>query len=193
MKKILLLLTLLIGAALSTYAQNDDPAVKLGVGFSVGAAVGSNSGAYPSAGGVHFKVEYPVSDNGVSLLFSAGYTFYVSANGYTYNTDTFGDRYSEGSLLSFIPLQVGVKYYAANRLFLSGEAGGLFNLNASSVDENGKAITKASLLVTPSVGYTIPFGSTRGSLDLSVGYDANLQTGGGYNQVFLKATFNFGM
>jgi len=193
MKKTLLLLTLLISAALSTYAQNDNQAVKLGVGFSFGAAIGSNSGAYPAAGGVHFKLECPLSDTKLSILFSTGYTFYVSANGYSYESDGFGDSYTNGSLLSFIPLQVGAKYYVADRFFVAGEAGALFNLNSSSVDENGKSIAKVSPLIVPSVGYTIPFGNTRGSVDLSVGYEANPQSGGGYNQAFFKATFNFGL
>jgi hypothetical protein len=193
MKKTLLLFTLLISAALSSYAQNDDYAVKLGAGFSFGGAIGSNSGAYPAAGGVHIKLEYPLSDTKLSLTLSTGYTFYVSANGYSYESDGYGDSYTNGSILSFVPLQVGAKYYVADRFFLAGEAGALFNLNSSSVDENGKPIAKVSPLIVPSVGYTIPFGRTRGSVDLSVGYEANPQSGGGYNQAFFRATFNLGM
>ena len=193
MKKTLLLFALLISAALSTYAQNDDYPVKLGVGFSFGGAIGSNSGAYPAAGGVHVKLEYPLSDTKLSLTFSTGYTFYVSANGYSYETTSDGNTYTNGSLLSFLPVQIGAKYYVADRLFLAGEAGILYDLDSRLGDENGKAIAKVSPLIVPSVGYTIPFGRTRGSVDLSVGYEANPQSGGGYNQAFFRATFNFGM
>jgi len=193
MKKTLLLFTLLISAVLSTYAQNDDYALKLGAGFSFGAAIGSNSGAYPAAGGVHVKLEYPLSDTQLSLTFSTGYTFYVSANGYSYETTSNGNTYTNSSILSFVPVQVGAKYYVANRFFVAGEAGVLYFLDSRLGDENGKAIARVSPLIVPSVGYTIPFGRTRGSVDLSVGYEANPQSGGGYNQAFFKSTFNFGM
>jgi hypothetical protein len=192
MKKTLLLLTLLLGVVFSTYAQfdnNDSP--KIGVGFSFGAAVGSNAGAYPAAGGVHARLEFPMSDSQLSLVLKAGYTFFVSANGYSYNTDGYGDTYSSGSILSFVPVEVGAKYYVADRIFLEGEVGASFNL--SSTDENGKSISRISPIVSPNVGYTIPFGRTRGSVDLSVGADVSPQSGGGYNQIGVKATFNFGL
>jgi hypothetical protein len=192
MRKILLLLLLLTGVAYGSYAQSDNDAVpKLGVGFNFGAAFGSNSGAYPIEGGVHAKFEYPVSDSQLSIIFKAGYTFFVTADGYTYQDDGYGDNYSNGSILSFIPIEVGAKYYVAGRIFLEGEAGASFNL--SSTDENGKSISKISPIVSPNVGYTIPFGTTRASLDLALGADFSPQTGGGYNDIALKATFNFGL
>jgi hypothetical protein len=191
LKKKLLLLAILTSAAFTTYAQNEDPSPKLGVGFSIGAAVGSNSAYYPVASGVHFKFEYPVNSTPLSITFSAGYTFYVSSNGYNYSTDGYGDSYSNGSLLSFVPVTVGAKYYVANKLYLEGDVGASFNLNSS--DENGKPISGVSPIVAPYIGYTIPFGATRASVDLSLGYEASPQTGGGYNQALFKATFNFGL
>lgn len=191
MKKKLLLLAMLIGAAFTTYAQNDDSSPKIGVGFSIGAAVGSNAAYYPVASGVHVKFEYPVNSSPLSITLSAGYTFYVSSDGYNYNSDGYGDSYSSGSLLSFVPVTVGAKYYVANKLYLEGDVGASFNLNSS--DENGKPISSVSPIAAPYVGYTIPFGSTRASVDLSLGYEASPQTGGGYNQALFKATFNFGL
>jgi len=192
MKKTVLLLTLLIGVVFSSYAQFDNDAVpKLGVGFSFGAAIGSNASAYPVAGGVHAKFEYPINDSQLSVIFKVGYTFFVSSDGYTYENDGYDDIYTNGSVLSFVPVEVGAKYYVADRIFLEGEVGASFNL--SSTDESGKPISRVSPIISPNVGYTIPFGSTRASLDLALGLDASPQSGGGYNQVSLKATFNFGL
>jgi len=192
MKKTLLLLTLLIGVVFSTYAQFDNgSSPKIGGGFSFGAAFGANSSAYPAAGGVHLKFEFPVSDSPLSLIFNVGYTFFVSGDGYQYNSDGYGDDYSNGSILSFVPVEVGAKYYIFNRVFAEGDVGASFSL--SSTDENGNSISKVSPIFSPNVGYTIPFGSTRASLDLSLGDDVSPQSGGGYNQVCLKATFNFGL
>ncbi len=195
MKKILLLSVLLVGFAYSTFAQNyyDEPSPKISAGFGFGAAVGPYSGAYPAAGSLNVKFEYPISDSKVNIIFTTGYTFYVSSNGYStgvYYDDYGSESYSSGSLVSFIPVEIGIKAFVYNRIFVEGDVGASFNINSSSSDYTNK---KVALIYSPSAGYSIPFGSTKFGVDLSLGYENRLETGGGYSQIAFKAAFNFSL
>jgi hypothetical protein len=198
MKKTLLLLVFLVSAAFYANAQNND-APTLSAGFSVGATTGVHSGDFPVASGVHLKLEYPLSDSKVSLIFTTGYTFYVSSNGYS--DDYYdGSNYSSGDLVAFVPVELGARIYVHNRFFLQGDAGASFNVNSTSSDYTNK---KVALLVSPSAGYALPFGRTNFGLDFSLGYEARIETAGGlttayypvgsYNQVVFRLAFRFGM
>jgi hypothetical protein len=192
MKKILFLAICLIGITSATFAQNDDRTPSIGAGFSFGGNVGTHSSDIPVASGVNLTFEYPISDTQFSVLVKTGFTFYVSANGYSTGYDTYDGGYSDGTLVSFAPLQVGTKYYVTDRIFVEGDAGVSFNLNSGS-DYTSK---KVAPLVSPSAGYTLPFGSTRFSVDMSIGYEDRIAPSDDYyqyQQIYFKATFNLGL
>ncbi|MDB4904945.1 MAG: hypothetical protein JWQ63_4226 [Mucilaginibacter sp.] len=189
MKKSLLLLVILIGAVFSTYAQNNDATPKISVGFSVGGALPPASNTYPLAGGIAFKFEYPVVSNRLNVIITTGYTYYVTANGYSTGVDysSYGSyNYSYGSIASFIPVEIGAKLYVFNRLYIEGDAGVSFYLNSST----NRTVAP---IVSPSVGYTIPFGHSRFSLDLGVGYESRIEAGDNFSQVAFRGAFNFGL
>jgi len=201
MKKTLLSLVFLISATFCVYAQSDDSAPKVSVGFSVGATTGAHQGAFPIASGLHVKLEYPISDNQLSLMLTAGYTGYVSSNGYSTGYSTNGGSYTNGDIASFAPVEAGVRFYVLNKLFVQADAGASFNLNSTSTDYTNQ---KVALIVSPSAGYAIPFGSSKFGLDLSLGYEAriepaagvNLNSGyamGSYNQVVFRLAFKVGL
>ncbi|MFI5137097.1 MAG: hypothetical protein ACHQIM_04665 [Sphingobacteriales bacterium] len=201
MKKSLFLLTLLIGATFCVYAQNDDSAPKISAGFSVGVTTGTHAADLPVASGIHVKLEYPISDNQVSLMLTAGYTGYVSSNGYSTGYSSYGGSYTNGTLVSFVPVEAGVRFYVFNKLFVQGDAGASFSLNSASSGYTGQSV---ALIVSPSAGYSIPFGSSRFGLDLSLGYEDRIESAGGvnqtsgyvmgsYNQVVFRAAFKFGL
>jgi hypothetical protein len=191
MKKILLLVTL-IAASLTTFAQDDNTATKLSVGFTAGAGTGAISNEYPVSGGLAIKAEYPLSGTPVALVFTTGLTFFVSANGYSTDYDVYGDGgdYSSGSLATFVPVQLGAKIYVTHRLFVQGDVGASFFLGSS---DGSFEPPKVGLLVSPSAGYTISFGSTRASLDVGVGFDDRFESGGSLGSVALRVQFNFGL
>jgi len=198
MKKSLLLFAVLFSAAFSVYAQDYEPTPAISAGFSAGATVGAHSGEFPVAGGVHISFEYPFA-NQLSLMVTTGYTFYVSGNGYTVNYDEYGSQ-TTGELVSFIPVTAGLRYYVANKLFIQGDAGASFNLNSANYYTNKK---KVALLVSPGIGYAVGFGSTRYGLDLSLAYDARIESAGdvnssgyntgSYNSVVFRLAFRFGL
>jgi hypothetical protein len=197
MKKTLLLLAILISAVLTVSAQSDDSAPKLSVGFSVGGTVGPHAADLPVGGGIHFKLEYPLVENQVSLMVTAGYTFFVSSTGYQYESDTYDGSYSSGELVNFVPIMVGARFYVANRIFVQGDVGASFNINST-----GYTNSKTALIVSPSAGYALPFGSSRFGLDLSLAYEDRFDSGstqaggptiGNWGMAEFRLAFRFGL
>jgi hypothetical protein len=198
MKKTLLLFAILITAVFGVYAQDYTPTPAISAGFSVGATIGPHSGEFPVATGVHLKLELPIADQ-LSFMGTVGYTGYISGNGYSTGYDSDYGDYSSGELVNFIPVTVGLRYYAVNKLFVQGDVGESFNLNSG----NYYTAKKAAILVSPSVGYAVGFGSTRMGLDLSVAYDARLESAGdhnssgynvgSYNSLVFRLAFRYGL
>ena len=65
--------------------------VKLGLGVTTGFAVGAVSSSFPETEGFSIKAEFPVGKSPLSVLLSAGYTFYLSDSGYGVYYDSYGD------------------------------------------------------------------------------------------------------
>jgi hypothetical protein len=196
MKKPLLLSAILFSTIFSAFAQyyNNAPVPKLGIGISSGIAVGPVSSAYPGAGEILLNFEFPISKSPVSLLLSTGYTFYVSQGGYSvgfYSSDYGSSTYSYGSVVSFIPIEAGVKIYAIHKFFIEGNVGASFNINSNSTDYTGE---KTALIYAPGAGYSFPLGnSNRSVMDVSLIYENRVEPGGGYSQVALRALWNFNL
>jgi hypothetical protein len=196
-KKTLLLLTILFGAALSLRAQNNKSTPTVSAGFSFGATTGPNSDHLPVALGLHVKLEYPVA-NRVSVILTSGYTVYLPAEGYNYDA-----RYgSSGEGADFIPVTIGARFYTGKRIFIQGDVGASFNLNPADLYTGNKV----ALLVSPGVGYAFKFGSSRYGLDLSAAYDTRIEKSaasnidpktynpyGSFSSVVFKVAFRFGL
>jgi len=189
MKKTLLLLILLFSITLCTYAKNGSQP-KFGLGITTGAAVGPASGAYPLAGGLTLRYEYPFNGTPVSLMLTTGFSYFVSSQGYGVGYNSYSGSYSYGSLAAFIPVQAGLKTYVFNKLYVQGDVGASFNVNSNYQDYTQN---KVALLLSPSIGYTIPFAGSRWSLDAGLGYEDRIEPGGGYSQINLRAIFNVGL
>ena len=194
MKKTLLITLITICFTVRALAQTDGERPKLGVGITFGGTTGSASGYFPAAGGLAVRFELPLSAP-VNFVLASGYTSFVSSNGYStgYEYDTYdgGGSYSSGSLATFVPIQAGIKFFPFSRFFFEGDAGVSLKLSDNTDDFPGK---KVAPLISPSAGYSIGIGSSdRYSIDLSLGYDARLEPGGGYSEVIFKAVFNVGL
>lgn len=199
MKKLCLLLTVLTlafhGAFAQYYRNMNSPssAVKIGIGLSSGFTTGSVSDYFPEAGGFTVNLEVPVNKSPVSVVFATGYTFYVSQSGYEVGYDGYGfdgGTYYSGDIASFIPIEAGLKVKVANRVFLEGLAGVSFNVNTYSSDYTGKP---TAFIYSPAVGYSLPLGFSRSTLDFSLFYENRPEYGGSYQQVGVKALWNFSL
>ncbi len=214
MKKTLLALVVLVCAALTSYAQvpgEGGSGMRLSGGFGVGATIGHNASDYPAATGINLNLEIPTGgDLPLSIILKTGYTGFISKNGYSTGYSD-GVSYSYGSIVSFVPAQIGARVYV-NKLFFEAAAGASFCVNSDPSQYTSK---KTALLVTPAIGYGWRFGySEKMGLDLSLAYEARIEptrettttyddgsgstasitsTTGAYNQVALKVAFSFGL
>jgi hypothetical protein len=195
-KKTLVLLTILFGTALPLHAQNDKSISAVSAGFSFGVTTGTHSNYLPVAGGIHVKLEYPVA-NRVALMLTAGYTAYLPAEGYNYNS---GYGYSR-EVANFIPVTIGARFYTGKSIFVQGDVGASFNVNSRDLYTG----SKVALLASPGVGYAFKFGSSRYGLDLSAAYDTRIEKSaannidpethpyGSFSSVVFKMAFRFGL
>lgn len=198
-KKALFFIVILLGAVYHASAQynpgysNFRP-LKLGIGISSGFSTGPVSDYFAEAGGISVALEVPLKHSPVSVLFSTGYTFYVSGGGYDVGFDGYGydyGTYYEGDIASFIPVEAGLKIFPVSRFFIEGLGGASFNVNSYSSDYTYKP---TAFIYSFGTGYSFPMGFRgRNSTDLGLFYENRPEPGGGYSQVGVKAIFSFAL
>lgn len=196
-KKTLFLVAVLLTTTYYAKAQSylgNSRQLRFDVGITSGFSTGVVSDYFPAAGGLTLGLEVPLKQSPVSVLFSTGYTFYVSNSGYDIGYDGYGygyGTYYEGDIASFIPVQAGLKVFAARRVFLEGLGGVSFNVNNYSSDYTYKT---SAFIYSFGGGYSFPMGFRgRNSTDLSLFYENRPEPGGGYSQVGVKAIFSFAL
>ena len=197
-KKALYFIAILLGAAYHASAQyypgNNSRSLKLDIGISSGFSTGPVSDYFPEAGGISVGLEVPLKQSPVSVLFSTGYTFYVSGGGYDVGFDNYGYEYGtyySGDIASFIPVEAGLKVFLARRVFIEGLGGASFNVNNYSSDYTYKS---TAFVYSFGAGYSFPLGFRgRNSTDLSAFYENRPEPGGGYSQVGVKVAFSFAL
>ena len=210
MKKLILLILIFTGAVIFTNAQgyysnykgnNQPSSLKINFGVDVGASVGTVSNYYPGAGGLTIGLEAPIKKTRLSVLFTTGYTFYASSDGYYdggygYGYDGYGygyggDSYVSSYVADFIPVELGLKAYLFKKLFVEGNAGVSINVNTYPHDYTNKT---AAFMYAPGLGYSFPLGfRSENTFDLSLFYESRPDSGGGYNQISLRAAYSFGL
>jgi len=199
-KKTFFFIAILLGVIYQASAQynplyNNSRSVKLGIGISSGFSTGPVSDYFSEAGGISIGLEVPLKHSPVSVLFSTGYTFYVSGGGYEAGYDDYYGydygNYYEGDVASFIPVEAGLKIFPIRRLFVEGLAGASFNVNNYSSDYTYKP---TAFIYSFGAGYSFPLGFRgRSSTDLGLFYENRPESGGGYSQIGVKAAFNFAL
>lgn len=199
-KKALFFIAILLGAVYHASAQynpwyNNSRSVKLGVGISSGFSTGPVSDYFPETGGITVGLEVPIKHSPVSVLFSTGYTFYVSGGGYDVGYDDYYGYdygvYYDGDIASFVPVEAGLKIFAIRRFFIEGMGGASFNVNNYSSDYTYKP---TAFIYSFGAGYSFPLGLRgRSSTDLGLFYENRPEPGGGYSQIGVKALFNFAL
>jgi hypothetical protein len=164
MKKVLLLLTVLCGLSISSFAQSSSEGGKFSIGLEAGLPVGDikDAGGKLFIGG-SLKYDQPIAA-GTFLTGSAGYT-----------SLSFKDEVGGGSA-GFVPVKVGLKYFLAESFYGEAQVGAAFSTESGG----GTAFAYA-----PGIGYA--FG---GGLDLGVRYEG-WSKNGTVSQVAARLAFSF--
>jgi hypothetical protein len=164
MKKLLLMLTVLCGLSVGTFAQSS----KTSLGFEAGIPVGDTKDVFDAVIGGSLKFDLPVA-TGAYFTLSAGYNSFLS-------NDITKARTGKSSF-GFVPLKVGVKYYFVPGFFGEGQVGAA----VSTQSGGGTAFAYA-----PGIGYSFPSGFEAG-----VRYEGWTKDGTTTSQANLRLAFNF--
>lgn len=163
MKKFLLALVLLSGAAFSSFAQSSSSTGKFSIGLEAGLPVGDVKNISNLFIGGSLKYDQPIATG----------TFFTISGGYT--SLKFKDEVGGGSA-SFIPVKVGIKYFLAESFYGEAQIGAAFG--AKNADGTAFAYS-------PGIGYA--FG---GGLDLGVRYEG-WSKDGTISQVAARLAYSF--
>ncbi|MES2269118.1 MAG: outer membrane beta-barrel protein [Bacteroidota bacterium] len=170
MKKFLLALVLLSGAAFSSFAQTTSESGKFSIGFEAGIPVGDASNTSNLTIGGSLKYDLPIAEK-TFLTGSAGYTKFLYKSEFKVSGNSF---YA-------IPVKVGVKYFFADAFY--GEA----QLGAAFLEEKymGYKGNTTAFAYSPGIGYA--FG---GGVDLGVRYEG-WSKNGTISQVAARLAYSF--
>jgi hypothetical protein len=170
MRKTLLLAALLVGVALTSFAQTSKSSDqgKFSIGFEAGLPIGDASDFYSAVLGGSFKYEYPVATS-TFLTGSVGYNAFLVKS-------EFKDE-GEKSSFGFIPVKVGLKYYIQNGFFAEGQIGVTFSTESGG----GSAFAYA-----PGIGYSFD-----GGFEAGVRYEGWPKDGFTTSQIGLRLAYRF--
>lgn len=162
MKKVLLAAILVVGTAVSTFAQKGS---NFSVGLEAGLPVGNASKAYTVAIGGSLKYEAPIA-TGTHFTLTAGYTSFQGKTVAGIKIPAAG----------FIPVKAGIKYFLADSFYGEAQVGAAF-----STQKNGGT----AFAYSPGVGYKFS-----DVIDLGVRYEA-WSNNGTVGQIGARLGFTF--
>lgn len=171
MKKFLLALVLLSGAAFSSFAQSSSDAGKFSIGVEAGLPVGDAKEISSFAIGGSLKYDHPIAE-GTFVTLSAGYTKFLLKS-------EFKDA---GLSLYGIPVKAGLKYFFAESFYGEAQLGAAF-VKASA--EGGGSNSTTAFAYSPGIGYVLG-----GGVDLGVRYEA-WSKNGTTSQIAARLAYSF--
>jgi hypothetical protein len=175
MKKVLYLLTILIGVSLSGFSQTKDT-VKLSIGGEFGLPGGPASSFYGTVIGVSLKLEVPVHSNELYVTGTVGFSDFLAQLDYR------GTAKIPGA--SYAPLEIGGKYYFAKHIYFEGDAGVSFNTG-------NYGASSAAFIYAPVIGVTAQTNKHKAWLDMGVRYEGRVEGGQTISQVALRVAYRF--
>jgi hypothetical protein len=172
MKKALLLLTVLCGLSISSFAQSSQGG-KWNIGIDAGIPLGDMNNISNFAIGASVKYEHPIATSTFVTL-SAGYQRFLYTSDIKDALKAFGiDKSGEG----LIPVKAGLKHYFSPGFFGEAQAGAAF-----STESGGGT----SFVYAPGIGYTFTSGFEAG-----IRYEGYSQDGGNQGQAALRLSYRF--
>lgn len=172
MKKVLLLLTVLCGLSISSFAQSGSGS-KWNLGIDAGLPLGNLGDVYSFAGGVSLKYEHALAP-ATFLTFSAGYQRFFFTSDVKDGLELLG---IDKSGVSLIPVKAGLKHYFDKGFFGEVQAGAAF-----STEENGST----SFVYAPAIGYTFTSGFEAG-----IRYEGYSDEGNNNGMMALRLGYRF--
>jgi len=172
MKKVLLLLTVICGLSVSSFAQSSNGG-KWNIGVDAGIPLGNMHDISSFAIGASLKYEHPVATSTFVTL-SAGYQRFLYSSDYKDFLKAFDiDKSGEG----IVPVKAGLKHYFSPGFFGEAQAGAAF-----STESGGST----SFVYAPGIGYTFT-----GGFEAGVRYEGYSHDGGNQGMAALRLGYRF--
>jgi hypothetical protein len=172
MKKVLLLLTVLCGLSISSFAQSSKEGGKFSIGVEAGVPLGDYKDVTNFVIGGSLKYDHPIAE-GTFVTLSAGYSKFLSND----------DAKADGFKFYGIPVKAGLKHFFAEGFYGEAQVGAAFT--KTSVEGFGST-SKTAFAYAPGIGYA--FG---GGVDLGVRYEGWSLSGGTASQIAARLAFSF--
>jgi hypothetical protein len=170
MKKFLLALVVLTGAAFSSFAQTSEDGGKFSIGVEAGLPLGDAGDAYSFAIGGSLKYDLPIAENLFANL-SAGYT---TLSGKTISG-------FDVPSLNAIPVKAGLKYFFNEGFYGEAQLGAAF----LSTKVLGESHSTTAFAYAPGIGYKFA-----GGFDAGVRYET-WSKDGSTSQLALRLAYSF--
>ncbi|MCQ6958090.1 outer membrane beta-barrel protein [Mucilaginibacter aquariorum] len=176
MKKVLLLLTVLCGLSISSFAQSSSEGGKFSIGVEAGLPVGDVKNFTNFVIGGSLKYDHPIAE-GTFVTISAGYNKFLAKD----------EAKDAGYKFYGIPVKAGIKHFFADGFYGEAQLGAAFTKESVNVDGFGNISgSKTAFAYSPGIGYT--FG---GGLDLGVRYEGWSMSGNTVSQIAARLAFSF--
>jgi hypothetical protein len=175
MKKLILSLLIITGAAVSCYAQQEKDMREFSVGINAGLPFGDAADKYNFMTGVTAKYEFPTQTNVLKVVALTGLDIF-----------SIKDPKKQADKDSFIPVEFGGKFLIHN-FYLEGDAGLSISTNSPSSNYTGQAL---GFVYSPTVGYTLHTLDLQ-AVDFSLRYEGRTSSPGTINMVSLRVAYRF--
>lgn len=176
MKKIILILLLVAGIAMGSFAQTGNTP-KLSIGADLGLPTGQAAELYSSVIGASVKLELPISNTNLKFMVNAGYSNFMVKS-----------EYNNSNLLnaSYTQIEAGARYYFIPMLYAEGDFGVSVNVNSNY------SAQRVGLAYDPTIGVNLPV-SKSGAIDIGIRYDGRVESAGTVSQVALRVAYSFNL
>ncbi|GAB3919697.1 transporter [Mucilaginibacter myungsuensis] len=185
MKKIFTLILLLAGITFGAMAQKAD-GVKINLGADGNLPLNAD---YSFGAGLNLKAEFPLA-NALKLTASAGFTRFFYNDELKFAHEVNGDNETAAT---FVPLQVGLRYFFCPRFYGEGQLGASFGT------KSGKGVageiypdTGTAFAFGPGVGYLFPLKNGE-AIDLGLRYEGWAKDGSTLSFLGLRVAYKFNL
>jgi hypothetical protein len=166
----------------SGFAQTKS-ATQLSIGGEFGLPVGQIASVYGTVFGASVKLEIPVFQSSAFFTITGGISDYVVKLDYTYPA-TAGIK-TNILPLTYIPFEIGGKYYFSKIGYFEGDLGVSNNINSNY------SAAKMAFIYSPVVGFSAPTNKHTATVDIGLRYEGRVESGGTVSQFALRVAYRF--
>jgi hypothetical protein len=182
MNKNLLLIAVFSFMISSVFAQTKS-VTQLSFGGELGLPVGQIASVYGTVLGASAKLEIPVFKSTVFFTITGGISDYLVKLDYV-NPVNAGIK-TNVKPLTYIPFEIGAKYYFSKIGYIEGDFGLSSNINRNVND------SKEAFIFAPVIGFSAPTNKHTATVDIALRYEDRVESGGPISQFALRLAYRF--